>query len=274
MTPDERRVTDLIEGSWEIVRAGVQRMVTDEGKQLAATVLLFSGGNDSTTMAHIFQEHSDYAAHINTGIGIERTRQFVRDTCAGWGLPLIEKSPPPGSTYLDLVTAQGFPGPAHHYKMYQRLKERALRMVRNELISEPRQERVVFLAGRRRDESKRRMNVPELERVGSVVWISPMVHWSALDLSQYRMMFDVPHNEVADLIHMSGECLCGAFAKKDELKEIGFWFPEVLEEIKALEDAVQALGIPEPMCHWGWGAYRDDIRRSKSGPMCSSCVVR
>lgn len=245
-----------------------------EDRTLAAIVILYSGGNDSTTLAHIFKDQADYAAHANTGIGIEATRQFVRDTCAGWGLPLIEKHPP--VSYRDLVLDQGFPGPAHHWKMYQRLKERCLRQVRKDLVKHPRRERVVFLAGRRREESARRAVVPVSEREGSTVWVSPLVNWTKADLNTYRSMNDVPRNPVADNLHMSGECLCGSFAHRGELDEIGYWYPEVRAEIEALEAEVSATGkFPEQRCMWGWDV-RDGEKpaASKSGPLCSSCDSR
>lgn len=266
----ERRVSELIDESRHILTDAIRTHVTDDARSVAAVCALFSGGNDSTALTHLFKDRADYAVHINTGIGIEKTREFVRQTCKTWDLPLIEKSPPPGSTYEELVIAQGFPGPAHHWKMYQRLKERALRNVRRQLVKNPRRERVVFLAGRRRDESRRRQDIPTVEREGSVVWVSPLANWTSLDLNTYRRLNNLPRNEVSDLIHMSGECLCGAFAKPDELDEIGYWFPDVKTEINELEKRVHAAG--QERCQWGWGAYRDRSA-SKSGPLCSSCVA-
>lgn len=235
--------------------------------------------------------------HANTTIGLESTRQFVRDTCQQWGLPLIERTPPRESDhYRALVLAQGFPGPAHHFKMYQRLKQRGLRAARRELPT-GRGDRVVFLAGRRRDESVRRgkgqqQGVPESEREGSTVWVSPLVHWTKADLNTYRLMHaDVPLNETANLLHMSGECLCGSFAKRGEREEVGYWFPEftaVIEELEAL--IADRPDIPDYRKTWGWGAERDKIMRamaladelnyqgdlldlipSESGPLCASC---
>lgn len=260
------------DSAWGIYREAIDEHFTKSGHRIAGICLLFSGGNDSTTLAHLFKDVADCAVHINTGIGIERTRQFVRETCEDWGLPLIEERPPSGSTYEELVVERGFPGPAQHWKMYQRLKERGLRQVRRRFVVNPRKERVLFLAGRRRDESKRRQNVVAHERVGSTVWASPFVNWTNADLNAYRAVNDVPRNEVADLIHMSGECLCGAFAKKEELDEIGFWFPDVRADIDALEAKVKEAGIPEPRCHWGWGATKH-IKPSKTGAMCSSCTL-
>ena len=265
------------------------------GRSVAGIVVLFSGGNDSTVLAHMFRDRVTHVAHANTGIGIEQTRQFVRDTARSWGLPLLEKHPREGEGYRDLVLgrclartgpnagkpvyAGGFPGPAMHWLMYQRLKERSLEKVRNEIVTAPRRECVIFLAGRRRLESPRRKQrskdqaIRPVERKGSIVWVSPLHNWSALDMNAYRRKHpDVPRNEVADLLHMSGECLCGAFAEAGELDEIGDWFPEVAAEIRTLESEALAAGIPELKCRWGWGAGKE--RPSRTGPLCSSCDLR
>lgn len=262
----------LLAEAYQLVDQAQAELVEADGREVAATCILFSGGNDSTTLAHMFKDSATSAVHANTGIGIEQTRQFVRDTCEAWGLPLMEVHPGPGNTYREMVLEQGFPGPAHHFKMYQRLKERGLRQARRKYVKNPRKERVIFLAGRRREESDRRKDVPAMEREGSTVWVSPLVNWTREDLNTYRSIYDVPRNEVADLLHMSGECLCGAFAKRGELGEIGYWFPEVQAEIEALEQEVAAAGkAPEQRRTWGWGAERG---RYKSGPLCSSCDAR
>jgi 3'-phosphoadenosine 5'-phosphosulfate sulfotransferase (PAPS reductase)/FAD synthetase len=261
------RLAQLVGRANELVNEAIAEHFT--GHRVAAIAILFSGGNDSTTLAHLMRHQATHAIHANTGIGIEETRQFVRDTCAMWGLPLIEKHPP--VSYRELVLERGFPGPAMHWKMYQRLKERCLRQAQRELVSNPRKERVIFLAGRRRDESVRRANVPLIERIGSAVWVSPIAEWTAEDLRTYRIVNkSVPRNRVADTIHMSGECLCGCFAKPAELDEIGYWFPGARAEIEALEAAIAARSdIPDERKRWGWGVNRE--RPSRSGAMCSSC---
>lgn len=270
------RLGELINEAQQLVEWGVEHMVHSDGRRVAAMAILYSGGNDSTCLAHLFRDRADFALHANTTIGIEETRQFVRDTCRDWGLELREYFPDKGCTYAELVIQHGFPGPALHYKMYQRLKERALRTARRDVVKHPYKERIVFLAGRRRTESSRRANVPEFERFGSTVWIAPMVNWTKTDLYTYREWAgDVPRNRVSDLIHMSGECLCGAFAHKDELAEIEMFFPNVAQEIRQLENMVRLAGHPDHKCKWGWGA----TERTKgsiplSGPMCSSCEYR
>lgn len=275
----EARVEALVAESHDILNKGVQRMVEGDGRRVAGVVTLFSGGNDSTTLAHIFRERATHAAHANTTIGVEQTRQFVREVCRDWELPLIEKTPPrERDHYRSLVLDQGFPGPGHHFKMFQRLKERALIEVRRELVSNPRKERVVFIAGRRRQESKRRAHVPAMERVGSTVWVSPLISWTKLDMNTYRLMRgDVPVNEVSDLIHMSGECLCGSFASRGERQEVEFWFPDAFTEVRELEALIADRDdIPERRKTWGWGAEKGAkvVQSPKTGRLCTSCDSR
>jgi hypothetical protein len=81
---------------------------------------------------------------------------------------------------------------------------------------------------------------------------------------------DVPRNPASDLIHMSGECLCGAFAHPGELDEIGEWYPDVVAEIRALEAEARAAGIPEPFCRWGHG----EGKPSEVGRACGNCLTR
>jgi 3'-phosphoadenosine 5'-phosphosulfate sulfotransferase (PAPS reductase)/FAD synthetase len=267
--PDrELRVIRLIQQAHDIYNTGLADHL--DGHTLVASCLLFSGGNDSTTLGHIFKDRASHAIHANTTIGIEQTRIFVRETCEAWGLPLIEKVAP--VSFRELVIERGFPGPAMHYKMYQRLKERCLDAARRDLVSDPRKERIVFIAGRRRQESARRVAVPLSERDGSTIWVSPLAFWTSLDMMTYRSLNpDIPRNQASDTLHMSGECLCGAFAHRGELDEIGYWYPEMKAEIEALEAEVRAAGHKEPYCTWGHGQGKPS---EKSGPMCSSCDAR
>jgi len=268
-----QRLKALMAEARDLVEQAKEELILADKREVAGVCLLFSGGNDSTTLVHLFKDVATHAVHANTGIGIEQTRQFVRDRCKEWGLPLMEVHPGPGNTYEELVLDQGFPGPAHHWKMYQRLKERGLREARRQLVTNPYKQRVLFIAGRRRSESERRKDIPAMERIGSTVWVSPLVEWTKADLNTYRAIYDVPRNEVSDLLHMSGECLCGAFAKRDELDEIGMWFPEVRKHIEELERKVSESGkVPEKLCKWGWGKRRTG--NEKSGPLCTSCDAR
>lgn len=283
LTRDERaaRVERLVEGSLarlEAAKLFAETDVTRGSRRVAAVVTMFSGGNDSTVLAHLFREHVTHVGMANTGIGIEQTREYVRACAAQWNLPVVEKCPPEGSTYRDLVLGQcvaktgpnagtrvypgGFPGPGAHGMMFQRLKERAFEQIKNELVADPYRERVIFLAGRRATESERRNRLAfraPIERRKSIVWCAPLITWTTLDLNTYRLTRPgVPVNEVSNLVHMSGECLCGCFAEENELGMLGDWYPGTREEIEKLEAEVREVNPPGVIANprsatWGWG---------------------
>ena len=229
---------------------------------------LVSGGYDSTTAAHFSAAHGprvDALVHINTGIGVGRTREYVREYAAWAGLPLIEKHPP--RSYEDLVRQYGFPGPAAHRYMYIWLKERALREVRREAQAGARR-RVIFLTGVRASESVRRMgHVYPIQRDGNIVWVAPILGFTKPDVHSYRMANKIPANPVVEALGMSGECLCGAFAKAGELDRIARHYPEVAARIRAIEAEAHARGDRSP--HWGPQSSR--AIRDATGPLCSGC---
>lgn len=237
---------------------------------------LFSGGHDSLCSTHIAAEHPRFsgAIHINTGIGIEQTREFVRNTCRDQGWHLSEYRPP--SSYESLVIAHGFPGPAHHYKMYQRLKERCLeQLLRDTRDPGNPRGKILLISGRRRQESVRRMaNCTDAIQVGPkpsnrVVWVNPIIDWCSRDKWSYMREHSLPKNRVVELLCMSGECLCGAFAKPGELDEIRRHYPAAAEEIdRIVEKAKEAR---QQHCVWGTrpaNTKRFDVRQL---PLCFSC---
>lgn len=249
---------------------------------------LFSGGHDSLTALLVAKATGQMTAavHINTGIGVEATRTFVRQTCNALKCPLVEKcaaqnlnakGEPDPQIYEDIVKRFGFPGPGWHGRMYQRLKERPLRMVEREFGADcrgKRKHRVLYVNGCRSDESVRRMaNTEELQVRGRVVWCAPIHDWTKLDCSLAIETFKAERNPVVDLIHKSGECLCGAFANSDrpnELQELSFWdlTRPAYNEIMRLE------AIVRPVKGWGWGERppKPDKRQyCEPGMLCSGC---
>lgn len=286
----ESRVRHLTDQAHGIYDLGVAEHIG--GRTVVAACVLFSGGNDSTTLAHLFRGKATHAIHANTTIGAEETRQYVRDTCRHWGLPLVEVTP--DDTYEDLILGRvrtrageiiwpgGFPGPGAHGFSYQRLKERALDKARHVIgFANSTTRAGVFIAGRRRLESEKRADIPLHEADGSVIWVSPIANWSKLDLGTYRLIHrddetPVPRNWVADLMHMSMECLCGAYAHKGELAEIREYFPHIAAEIDRYQVMVLAaissgeLDIDPAFAVWGHGLGKP----SRSGRLCSSCDAR
>jgi len=244
------REGEIVEHSSEIIDRAINEIRPEK------VFALFSGGNDSLATTHIAAQHLgttlDGVVHINTGIGIPQTREFVRDTCKQYGWPLVEykaventkaDGTPDPIIYEELVTKWGFPGPYGHRLMYIRLKERALARLRRE-----HGKNILLISGFRRQESSRRMKQTEAtEKKFGFNWCCPCFYMDKREILQYRREKNLPHNEVCDLLHMSGECLCGAFAHKGELAEIEMWFPDVGRHIRDLEKKVRDAGFP-----WGW----------------------
>lgn len=205
-------------------------------------------------LAHLMRPVATHAYMANTGIGIEETRQFVRDQAAAWNLPLIEKTASEKDSYELFVTTHGFPGPAQHNRMYQRLKQRQQRKARNELVTDGTKQRVIFIGGRRRQESQRRKSLGYLDRDGSIINVSPIINWTHLDMTTYRLVHnDVPINGMSVKLGMSGECLCGANAKPGELDRVREHAPDVAVQIDGIAAKARSNGVPAPFDKWGHG---------------------
>jgi 3'-phosphoadenosine 5'-phosphosulfate sulfotransferase (PAPS reductase)/FAD synthetase len=277
-----KTISEKIEDSLAEIDAAVREL------KPIMLVGMFSGGNDSLSCCHIASLHPAFSGilHINTGIGIEDTRTFVRNTCAerSWKLWEYKASEncradgtPDPMNYEDMVVKFGFPGPGGHQMMYNKLKERQMRRFERDMGASGRgknKRRIMFVTGVRIDESARRkMNVsPDLvQQVESRrVFVSPVRHWTKADLRECRQFAGLTENEVSKNIHKSGECLCGAFAKPEEFAELQFFYPEAAAYIAGIEAKARAAGH-----NWSWGC-RPPKKCSKraniaSQPLCTSC---
>lgn len=238
---------------------------------------LMSGGHDSLMATHMASQHPAFtgAVHVNTGIGVEETREFVRRVCREQGWPLMEyRATEQGQDYDELIMEHGFPGPFHHTKMYNRLKERALEALMRDTKAH-RLDRVMLVTGVRRAESRRRMGtVQPINRQGSKLWVAPLTWVDGTAKNAYITEHGLPRNEVVDLLHMSGECLCGAYAKPGELEWLEYCgFSDVVQRIRDLEERARQAGVPR--CKWGAGGEvqesATDDQLMAPGFMCVGC---
>jgi 3'-phosphoadenosine 5'-phosphosulfate sulfotransferase (PAPS reductase)/FAD synthetase len=238
---------------------------------------MFSGGNDSVCAAHLASLLPQFSGtvHIHTGIGIRETRRHAYNMAQRFGWPFRIYRPAKGNRYHELVTEHGFPGPFHHRKMYNRLKQRNVeRLVREH--KQHRMDKVMLVTGVRRQESKRRMGgLDEVDVVGAQVWVAPIINWSVEHKEKYMYTHAIPGNPVTAKLCMSGECLCGAFASPGELEEIRFWYPKAAAEIDRLAERCREAGV-----HAKWGTRpppKPDERQVElpmTGHICWSCDAK
>lgn len=238
---------------------------------------LFSGGHDSLCSTALAADMEGFAGavHINTGIGIEETREFVRDTCHTQGWPLHELHAPQGKYEQMVLERGGFPyGTASHNSMLFYLKQQPL----NRWIKTI-EGKIGLVTGIRKAESVRRMgagiSVPVRED-GRKTWLSPILDWTKIDCNRFMADRGLPRNPVVDLLHRSGECLCGALARSEEIHEIARWFPDTARRINDLEHECEKRGIVA--CVWaGQDARHLDpgqmqmFSKADLAPLCTSC---
>lgn len=233
-----------------------------------ARVCLFSGGGDSTAVLHkaLAEGWIDEAAFVDTGTALPGVREHVERVCLDWGVPLTVWEAGDAFERMVLDPRMGFPGPGQHPRAYQRLKERQLRRLVKSKKRHAR-DRVLFVSGVRRHESKRRASRPHVAREGAVVWANPLTDWTDEQMRDYRKRHRLPVSDVAALMHMSGECGCGAFAAPGEREMRCDLFPEWGRWLADLEKRAAEASVQH--CVWGG----PDGRAREAGPMCSSCQL-
>ena len=242
---------------------------------------LFSGGHDSLCSTHIAAQHPAFSGviHCNTGIGIPETTAFVRETCARQGWPLFEYHARQRNgmpIYDDMCLRLGMPGGTFaHQSQYHVLKrdslERAYRQHRQGKTP------ILYVTGIRTAESDRRMRSPIAvptrrdRKMPGIVWVCPTLDWTALDCTEYIDTQGLQRNPVVDKLHRSGECLCGALARPEEIREIDLWYPEAGKRIHALEEECFKRGLPSE-----WGSRKQEMPAPEQLGMelCQSCETR
>ena len=102
------------------------------------------------------------------------------------------------------------------------------------------------------------------------MWINPFYYKTRSWFSKYIKKHSLQQNPVSEILGMSGECLCGAYAHKGELDLIKIVCPETYERIVSLEKEVRKAGHK-----FGWednpSAKKKDKSKEKFMPFCVGC---
>jgi hypothetical protein len=82
----------------------------------------------------------------------------------------------------------------------------------------------------------------------------------------------LPLNEVTVHLHMSGDCLCGCYAREGEIAGVELFAPDVAAQIHEIEEEARTTAdIPPQRCVWGWGATAAGSPHL-AGRLCSKCA--
>jgi len=180
-------------------------------------VCSYSGGYDSMVATHRTLQWSKAYAHstdiaviaVDTKIHADGWPEYVRSSAAKIGARRFELW---STTMLDKwqedVRERGFAYRKAQHKFYfYWLKQNAFRAIVAKYKKHI-NDRVMFVTGVRRSESKERANTPEHSRNGSSVWANPLVYWQEYDIHQYRINHNMPENPFYSITNNSGDCLC------------------------------------------------------------------
>ncbi|HTH22745.1 MAG TPA: phosphoadenosine phosphosulfate reductase family protein [Nitrososphaeraceae archaeon] len=226
---------------------------------------LFSGGKDSLVACHLMQDKLDGVLYCKTGIGLDENVAYVKDTCQtfGWKLEIVE--PKKGETYADFIRKFGFPHSGIHSSIMGYLKWHPMRKF-------ARENPCTFVSGRRKKESRRRTlklksDTEHFPRE-KMSFYSPLYSWTTRDVFDYIKRFKLRLCPVYDTLHMSGDCLCGAFSESGEAELIATFHSYMAERIKILE---QTYGG-----RWGnQSSITGAMQQSKiSSFVCAECINR
>ena len=254
----------------------------------------YSGGKDSGIavdfMSKEFPQQFKGVVFVNTGIGTQATVDFVEEYCKKRNYPLhhlhaedvkrkkITKNGKIGDPFdfEHLVLAYGFPKQALHTVTMRWLKLFSIRKFVYERIALG--ENPAIVSGIRKNESARRKTKAKkyIYNDGKMWFISPLYYKSNDWVMKYFIENDIKRSPVYETLHISGDCLCGCFAKKEELKLLEMFHPEVFTEIKRLEKLVKEKGSPEAKENSVWGIHNQttesvEAQDNLEAYVCSEC---
>lgn len=231
---------------------------------MSESVGLFSGGKDSLVACLVAGVKE--VLYCRTGVGLNE--EYVKRMCKkfGWKLNIIE---PKKGEYERFCKKLGFPRPTSHSWIMQRLKLNPIGKWYREQKKLGRD--ITLISGIRTAESKRRaMKFPTdggVEAQG-MKFFRPIRTWSNQKVEDYIKENKLEISPVYSTLGLGGDCLCGAFTKKQHGVLLLKHYPELANRIKELEKT----------CRGSWGQFHSLTACEKQGGIedfiCSECMVQ
>jgi len=142
-----------------------------------------------------------------------------------------------------------------------------------------------IISGIRKKESVRRKNNKKWNTSidndlgNKIIFVKPLYYKSNNWVYQYFIENDIKRSPVYDTLHISGDCLCGCFAKKEELKLLEMFHPEVFQKIKDLQKKFKACKDHPYSKYSNWGnthlnSVADvEAQTNIEDFVCSDCIL-
>ena len=271
----------------EILNQAIDQGITD-------FYVAYSGGKDSGIALDYASRHFSKqfkgVIFVNTGIGTQDTINFVKSYCKSKQYPLfilkpenvIKKDGTPYS-YENLVMKWGFPTFSGHRITMQQLKFFPIRQFIHQKTKDG--EKPCIISGIRKKESARRKsnkkwNTPIDNDLGNkIIFVKPLYYKSNSWVTKYVIENNIKRSPVYSTLHISGDCLCGCFAQKDEAKLLQMFHPEVYNKIKNLQNKFKAIKNHPYKKYSKWGnTHMDSIQDVEAQTniedfVCSDCFL-
>jgi len=157
------------------------------------------------------------------------------------------------NTYFEIVKQHGFPGKtktAHNW-MYRWLKDHTVNRIISSFRENKRNRPIVIISGARKYESVRRMGTSQdITIQGNNIWVNICNEWTNSEVHAFAIdnKLDKYRSPISKAIGISGECFCGCFAQKNELKEIKVASPTTYEKILFIQNWIRK----NTNMNWGW----------------------
>ena len=246
----------------EVIRLG-------KGIGIKKFVGLVSGGKDSIAASHIVSEMGllDEVVFIDTTIGIPETQEFVIKFCEKqvWKLNILK----PRISFEQFVDRYGFPRPGSHSWVMRYLKMHPL----SKFATKRKSENIGFISGARMKESRRRMKYNEpitQSKSEGLTFVSPLYDKTTKWVWNYIRSNNLDVSPVYKTLHLSGDCLCGAFSNHAEAELISMFYPDVAKRISKIE-----AGCKKRFNTWGKGSSMENAITQKRLEtfICSDCEI-
>lgn len=271
--------SDNNNGKEKKTKEDVTRQIVEQAQQqhgVKKFVGLFSGGKDSFVTCHFLSKLGvlDEVLYCNTGVAVPENLLYVLSTCKMFGWKLNTVSPKDGEKFEDFVRKFGFPGQGAHSMVMGYLKWHPMRT----WARQHRQEQFAFVSGRRAKESNRRGAIMSksgtIEHTEKMTFIAPLFHWTDTDIWNYIKDNDLQRCPVYETLHISGDCLCGAFSELGEMFIIKVFHKQLYDFLLSLEDKYGGK--------WGNGMSARGAKKqsqisgylSNDDLICNECMIR